>query len=115
MLQPNAPRVRSVEDTSESRRFDYIRRRPAGGYIVTNQSSARTPNKTPPNLGFSRLVSLDDAEASAIEVYGKSASAMIAQCALAAQDDGRDEDYQFWLALFNRLLGNPEADATLSA
>lgn len=80
----------------------------------SKQNSAGRPSQTVPNVGFRHLVTLDVAVASAAELYGKSASVMVAWCALAARMDGRDEDYRFWFDVFKRLCGNPETDATLS-
>lgn len=111
------PRVVVFVTSEYSDTSDASRRAFTGGNEMSE--SKRSPDvvspDTVPNLGLRQLVTLDVAEASAIELYGKSASVMVAWCALAARTDGRDEDYRFWLELFKRLLGNPEADATLSS
>lgn len=49
------------------------------------------------------------AAALVVEVYGDRAVFSAAECALAATADGRDEDYRFWIAVFECLKARQAA------
>lgn len=61
---------------------------------------------------FWDLASPEQAARTLAGLYGPDAARAAADCALAAADDDRDEDYRFWLAVFARLRAAEQRPAT---
>jgi hypothetical protein len=44
-------------------------------------------------------------------LFGTDAELMASECASAAMNGGRDEDYRFWIAVLARLIAKPPAES----
>ena len=53
--------------------------------------------------GFRRIATPKRAAAALAELYGQNATMAAAQCALEAHGDGRDEDFRYWVVVFEML------------